>query len=62
MTCPVCGLVLTVKRTKGGTRLSYDTREWKRLCKRPDLDSPVLCLLQGSREGGRDDSNGNPAE
>jgi hypothetical protein len=67
LTCPQCGLVLTIKRVKGGTHLSYDTRDWKQRCKDPELDSPVLCLLEktgggasepdGSQEG---ESTGRP--
>ena len=51
--CPHCGLVLTIEPTKTGTRLAYDPREWKRVCKHPDLDSPVLCLLQRRRKDAR---------
>lgn len=46
LTCPQCGLALTIRRVKGGTHLSYNARDWKRLCKYPELDSPVLCLLE----------------
>lgn len=56
LTCPQCGLVVTIKRIKGGARLSYNAREWKRLCKNPELDSPVLCLLD---KGGRAKRSGN---
>jgi hypothetical protein len=38
--------VLTVKRVKGGTRIGYDTQEWRRRCRHIALDSPILCLLQ----------------
>ena len=45
--CPHCGLFLTIKRDKTGTLLSFNAKEWRRLCKYPDLDSPVLCLAEG---------------
>lgn len=51
LTCPHCGLVLTVRRVKGGTRLSYSTRDWRRLCKHLALDSPVLCLIEPRSNG-----------
>jgi hypothetical protein len=44
--CPHCGLLLTLKPGKGGTRLTYNLQEWKRLCTHLDLESPVLCLLE----------------
>ncbi|HWE20902.1 MAG TPA: hypothetical protein VG758_27655 [Hyphomicrobiaceae bacterium] len=46
ISCPHCGLVLTIKRVKGGTRISYDPAEWRRLCNYPALDSPILCLVE----------------
>jgi hypothetical protein len=56
LTCPRCGLALAVRQVKGGTHLSYNARDWKRLCKYPELDSPVLCLLEAS--GSLADPNG----
>ena len=48
--CPHCGLTLTIAPDKRGTRISFAVKEWQRLCKFPDLDSPVLCLAKrGSR-------------
>jgi len=52
LVCPHCGLVLTVRRVKGGTRLVYSTRDWRKLCKHLALDSPVLCLLERRGNGG----------
>jgi hypothetical protein len=52
LTCPHCGLALTMRRVKGGSRLSYSTREWRRLCRYIVLDSPVLCLLERRSDGG----------
>jgi hypothetical protein len=49
--CPHCGLALTIRRVKGGTRINYSTREWRRLCKHIGLDSPVLCLLERRGNG-----------
>lgn len=57
LSCPCCGLVLTIKAAKGGTHISYDPGEWRRLCKHIDLDSAALCLL---RHGGGSGSNGPP--
>lgn len=47
--CPHCGLQLTITRDKLGTRVTFDLREWERLCKFPHLDSPVLCLIARSQ-------------
>jgi hypothetical protein len=61
LSCPHCGLVLTIKRVKGGSRISYDPAEWRRLCKYQALDTPILCLIE--KGGGHDGPavpNGNP--
>ena len=63
--CPHCGLVLTIVRDQGGhSQLRYDADDWKRRCKRLDLASPALCLVEpatrvreektssGERDGG----------
>jgi hypothetical protein len=42
ITCPDCGLVLQVV----GSQVIYDIDEWRRRCKRVDLDSPLWCLIQ----------------
>jgi hypothetical protein len=45
--CPHCHLVLTMWRDANGQpQLAYDPTEWKRRCKRPDLASPALCLVE----------------
>lgn len=36
ITCPDCGLVLRVMPDPNGSRLMYDVKDWKRICKRPD--------------------------
>jgi len=46
ITCPNCGLVLRVTNARGSTKLVYDFNDWRRRCKRIDLGSPVLCLVQ----------------
>ena len=46
ITCPNCGLVLRVTRDPDGSRLIYDVKEWKRVCKRPDLGDPAWCLVR----------------
>jgi hypothetical protein len=51
VTCPHCGLVLTVKPGKGATRLAYNIPEWKGRCLHLALGSPVLCLLEPRRKG-----------
>ncbi len=51
VSCPHCGLVVTIKRVKDGTRISYDPGEWQRLCRHPDLDSPALCFFEDDEEG-----------
>ena len=50
---------MTVKRIRGGTSLSYNAREWRSLCKHPDLDSPVLCLLERFDNDGAGDPTGS---
>jgi hypothetical protein len=57
LTCPHCGLVLSINRVKGGTRITYDTREWRQRCKYVALDSPVLCMLLGSDRNGTGGAN-----
>ena len=44
--CPHCGLVMTLSKGPGGPQLHYDTDEWKRRCKYPELKSPALCLTE----------------
>jgi hypothetical protein len=51
VTCPHCGLLLTLKPGKGGTNLAYQVPDWKRRCLHTDLGSPVLCLLEPHRKG-----------
>jgi hypothetical protein len=51
LSCPHCGLVLTIKSASGGTQITYDPSEWRRLCKHPALDSPALCLLEAGSGG-----------
>ena len=51
--CPHCQLVLTMWRDANGQpQLSYDPAEWKRRCKRPDLTSPALCLVEPEAPAG----------
>jgi hypothetical protein len=50
--------VLTFDDSQGSTIISYDPAEWRRLCLYRDLDSPALCLLEGSGNRGQD---GTPA-
>jgi hypothetical protein len=52
--CPDCGLVLEVV----DERLVYDITEWRRRCKRVDLDSPLWCLVQ--RDGTSKPQQGCP--
>src|SRR5262249_2638147 len=47
VSCPDCGLAVTFKRTKTGTRLDYSTDEWTRLCKNLHRGSPFLCMANG---------------
>ncbi len=51
VSCPHCGLLLTLKPGKGATRLTYGIPEWKQRCRHLDLGSPVLCLLEPHRKG-----------
>jgi hypothetical protein len=46
ITCPDCGLVLTVLLPDPqGTELVYDANEWRRRCVHPDLGGPAACLV-----------------
>ena len=45
-TCPHCGLVLTIRPAKIGTHLTFAVTDWKRLCRYPNLGSPVLCFAE----------------
>jgi hypothetical protein len=45
---------MTLEKTvTGKDTLKYDIDEWRRLCKRPHLGSPALCLAQGSDSSDR---------
>jgi len=44
MACPECGLTLIVETDNTAPDFTYDAEEWKRLCKCPDLGSPVFCI------------------
>ena len=45
--CPYCGLALVVCQQDDHQTIHYDFREWAKLCKWPELESPVLCLIAG---------------
>jgi hypothetical protein len=53
--CPDCGFVLT--RQMPSYSLLYALNEWRRLCRRPELDEPVWCLVL---RDGTEPRNGNP--
>jgi hypothetical protein len=42
--CPLCGLSLEVVTLSSGPELRYDFPVWDRLCKRPALGGPSMCL------------------
>jgi hypothetical protein len=42
VTCPHCGLAIKIDRSN----FLYDVKEWRRVCKRPDLDPRLSLLLQ----------------
>jgi hypothetical protein len=44
ISCPFCGLVLTIETSTNETLVTYDHRGW--VCKFPDLGSPALCLAK----------------
>jgi hypothetical protein len=48
VTCPHCGLILTITYRQGQPSLSYDADEWRRLCKRRERQSPALCISERS--------------
>jgi len=57
--CPHCGLPLKMSRDPGGhPQLRYDTDEWKRRCKRLDLASPALCLIEPAARVRQDKASG----
>jgi len=45
ITCPECGLVVSVERDATGTKLIYDINDWHNRCRRLDLDDPAWCLI-----------------
>ena len=45
ITCPECGLVVSVLQDATGTRLIYDINDWHSSCRRLDLDDPASCLI-----------------
>ena len=45
ITCPDCGLVLREARDANSSTFTYDAGDWRRCCKRPNLDSPLWCLV-----------------
>jgi hypothetical protein len=50
ITCPDCGLVLSVTRDKTGSKLTYNVKDWQRRCTRIEHDNPAWCLLrQGAK-------------
>jgi hypothetical protein len=42
--CPRCGLTMSVSQEAGAHQVEFDVRSWQRVCKRPELGSPVLCF------------------
>jgi hypothetical protein len=48
LTCPNCGLVLTLRQDPNVTQLTYDTQEWQQRCKDLKSDSAVLCIVKNS--------------
>ena len=50
ITCPDCGLRLTIERDKTGSRLKYDVNVWRNRCKRPHLDDPMLVPYCAQRD------------
>jgi hypothetical protein len=46
VTCPHCGLLLTITQRQGEPSLSYDTDAWRRLCKQREQQSPAFCLSE----------------
>jgi hypothetical protein len=48
--CPHCGLTVTLGTTAAGKpTLKYDVDEWRRICTRPHLRSPALCIAERHR-------------
>ena len=45
ITCPDCGLVVTLMPVPGGSTLLYDLEEWRRRCRQIALGGPVWCLV-----------------
>ena len=45
ITCPECGLVVSILQDKTGTKLIYDINDWHSSCRRLDLDDPAWCLI-----------------
>jgi hypothetical protein len=53
VTCPDCGLVLTLKYRDIQPEWVYDAKEWRRRCKRCDLGGPCWCILCREARGPR---------
>ena len=60
ITCPDCGLRLTVERDTTGSRLKYDFNAWRNRCKRLHLDDPAWCLIARSGTTPKDRNCGAP--
>ena len=45
ITCPDCGLVVTVNGWDAGPAVAYDIDEWRRVCKHRDLGEPSWCFI-----------------
>ena len=55
--CPDCGLTLELAVERERSKAEYDTEEWRRVCKRPHLDSLLWCLIQRDGTWPRRDRN-----
>ena len=52
--CPYCGLAVLISQQGDQQIIDYDMGAWTRLCLRPELDGPALCLeLEGGLPGSR---------
>jgi hypothetical protein len=56
ITCPDCGLVLRVTRSRDATKLIYDVKDWKLRCDRPGLGDPAWCLVRHSTKPGKNEN------
>jgi len=60
ITCPDCGLVVTIAPDTADATLGYDFNDWQRRCKRHELDGPLWCMIQRDGDSKKQKSHLRP--